>query len=157
MQSSIKNSLELQMLTDTLEVMEFYKNWNNTRGDSGFDLFCVNDQVIPAKGLGIPIQFGIRCSLLKQGKPSGYLLLPRSSISNGPLRMSNSMGLVDSAYTGYITAKVDNLSDTDYTINKGERYFQLLFPNLQPLDKVTFVESLSQTQRGNGGFGSTGK
>lgn len=157
MNSSVKSTLELNILPDSISVAEYYTNWKNPRGDSGFDLFCVSDQVIPAKALGVSIKFGIRCSLTKQGKSSGYLLLPRSSISNTPLRLSNSVGLIDAGYLGYIMAKVDNLSDSDYSISKGERYFQLVFPNLQPLDSVKIVDSLSETERGNGGFGSTGR
>lgn len=92
---------------------------------------------------------------LNYNKPTGYWLVPRSSISNTPLRMSNSIGLIDAKYRGYIMAKVDNLSEHSYHIAKGTRLFQLVGPTLEP---ITFelVNQLSDTSRGEGGFGSTG-
>jgi dUTP pyrophosphatase len=53
-------------------------------------------------------------------------------------------------------AFVDNISDSDYTIEKGTRLFQIIKGDLQPLT-ITIVDKLSDTERGEGGFGSTGK
>ena len=68
--------------------------------------------------------------------------------------MANSVGIIDAGYRGDIMVALDNLSNEDYSINKGDRLFQICSPTLDP---ITFelVNSLSQTDRGEGGFGST--
>ena len=73
-----------------------------------------------------------------------------------PLRLSNSMGLIDAGYRGNIIALVDNLSETDYKVMPGSRLVQLVSPVADP---ITFqvVNSLSETSRGTGGLGSTGQ
>ena len=70
--------------------------------------------------------------------------------------MSNSIGLIDGGYRGEIIAMVDNIKNQDYTISAGDRLFQLVAMNGAP---ITFelVDELSDTSRGSGGFGSTGK
>ena len=84
-----------------------------------------------------------------------YYLYPRSSISKTPLRMSNSVGIIDAGYRGEIIAKVDNLSNDDYKIEKGTRLFQICDASLEPIE-LRIVDKLSETTRGVGGFGSTG-
>jgi dUTP pyrophosphatase len=51
---------------------------------------------------------------------------------------------------------VDNISNEDYIIKRGERLFQIVHPSLEPIN-VQLVEELSESERGSGGFGSTGK
>ena len=72
-----------------------------------------------------------------------------------PLRLSNSVGIIDSGYRGNIIGIVDNLSDEDFIVEPGTRLFQICSP---VLDSITFqiVNSLSDTSRGGGGLGSTG-
>jgi dUTP pyrophosphatase len=70
--------------------------------------------------------------------------------------MSNSRGIIDHSYRGNIMAKVDNRSNEPFEIKAGERLFQLLMPTLEPFN-VRFVNELDETERGSGGFGSTGK
>jgi dUTP pyrophosphatase len=69
--------------------------------------------------------------------------------------MANSIGLIDAGYTGHIIAVVDNNSDEDYTIKRGDRLFQLVSPTLKDI-KVKMVECLDTTARGVRGFGSSG-
>jgi dUTP pyrophosphatase len=69
--------------------------------------------------------------------------------------MSNSIGIIDAGYRGEIMAVVDNISDNDYLVEKDTRLFQLLNTDLVPFNEVSVVESLSETSRGDGGFGST--
>ena len=85
-----------------------------------------------------------------------YWLLPRSSISKTSLRMSNSIGLIDQDYLGPIMAYVDNISDQDVFIEKGNRLFQIVSPTLTPL-VIKLTESFKETERGEKGFGSSGK
>lgn len=123
----------------------------NHADDAGLDLIVREDIVVPARGLGT-IDFGIRCR--KQGA-GGYYLYPRSSISKTPLRMANSVGIIDAGYRGNIMAKVDNISDTNYTIKKGDRLFQICMPDLRTF-RVEIGAVGVDTARGTGGFGSTG-
>ena len=83
-----------------------------------------------------------------------YWMLPRSSISRTPLRLANSVGLIDAGYRGPIMAAVDGV----YTVGEHERLFQLASPDLLPWDEVRIVSAIpgGPTLRGTGGFGSTG-
>ena len=83
-------------------------------------------------------------------------IFPRSSISNKNLMLANSIGLIDAGYRGEIMAAVDNRGDKDYMIVPGQRLFQIVHPTLCPFN-VGVVDKLSKTDRGDGGFGSTGK
>ncbi|MEA3288248.1 MAG: dUTP diphosphatase [Candidatus Marinimicrobia bacterium] len=120
-------------------------------GDAGLDLFIMETLTIPA-GETVALKLQISCET-DTGQP--YYLIPRSSISKTPLRMSNSIGLIDGGYRGEIIAMVDNIKTEDHTISTGDRLFQLVAMDGAP---ITFelVETLSDTTRGTGGFGSTG-
>ena len=84
-----------------------------------------------------------------------YFLIPRSSISKTPFRMSNSIGLIDAGYRGELMAYVDSL---DLSAPKvGDRLFQLVTANLVPIQELKIIDELSNTTRSEGGFGSTGK
>ena len=122
------------------------------QGDAGLDLFIIEDQIINS-GSTEKIHLGISCESSEQ-KP--YLLMARSSISKTPLRLSNSVGLIDAGYRGEIMAAVDNIKEYPYTVEKGQRLFQLVSMSGESVN-FTLVEALSDTSRGDGGFGSTGK
>ena len=126
-------------------------------GDAGVDLFCTDDIVIPGRSIGITIDFKIVCCRsLADGNYGAYYLYPRSSISKTPLRLSNSVGIIDAGYRGHIMAKVDNLSDEPYIVKANDRLFQICMPDLRsPVVVVGSVEK--NTERGSGGFGSTGR
>jgi dUTP pyrophosphatase len=89
-------------------------------------------------------------------EPTSFMLVPRSSIFRTPLRQANNIGIIDSGYRGRIMVPVDNRSGEDYIIKNGERLFQLVHPSLKPIS-IEIVEELDETERGSGGFGSTGK
>tara|TARA_B100000900_G_scaffold165624_1_gene140602 strand:+ start:1060 stop:1497 length:438 start_codon:yes stop_codon:yes gene_type:complete len=120
-------------------------------GDAGLDLFVVEKQTIEG-GETVLINLGISCETSEK-KP--YLLMPRSSISKTPLRLCNSVGLIDAGYRGEIMAAVDNIRQDDYTIHLGQRLFQIVAMDGSPLS-FELVDELSPTSRGAGGFGSTG-
>ena len=148
-----------------------YENLYNptiNKGDSGVDVYVPIRTVVPACSQ-VRISLGIHCSVLKKTtisfpngassitlEPSSFLLLPRSSISKTPLRLSNSIGLIDSGYRGVIQAPVDNISEEDYIIEAGTRLFQLVNPDLNTFTEINIEDSLDETERGTGGFGSTG-
>ena len=132
---------------------ELYENHSHFHsGDAGLDLFVVEDQVIPGKSTQ-PIPLQIACENLDN---KAYYLFPRSSISKTPLRLANSIGLIDGGYRGELIGMVDNIYDKDFIIKRGERYFQLVAVDSSPID-FKLVEELSESSRGEGGFGSTGR
>ena len=123
-------------------------------GDAGIDLFITEHMTFKPNTLGNKIKLGVSCSLTND---ESYLLMARSSIVKTPLRLSNALGLIDANYRGEIMAVVDNISAFEHDIAKGDRLFQLVPFGGKGIDKLTLVDTLSETDRGSGGFGSTGK
>lgn len=91
--------------------------------------------------------------------PEGYvgLLFPRSSISKTPLRMANSVGVIDSGFTGEIKVPLYNTSEVE--IRDIEQYNKIAQLVIVPCMNFELeqVDELEDTERGEGGFGSTGK
>ena len=121
-------------------------------GDAGLDLYILEDIHFDS-GETKPIKLGISC---EPADGVAYYLFPRSSISKTPLRMSNSIGLIDAGYRGEIMAMCDNIKSEGYTVKKGQRLFQLVASDSSSIH-YELVEELQMTTRGTGGFGSTGK
>ena len=90
--------------------------------------------------------------------PEGYegQVRPRSglAIKNG-ITVLNTPGTIDADYRGEVKIILINLSDTDFTINSGDRIAQIIFAKCEQMEVVS-VETLSETERGAGGFGHTG-
>ena len=86
-----------------------------------------------------------------------FYVYPRSSIGKTPLRLANSVGIIDAQYRGNLIVQVDNISNVPYTIQKGQRLFQICSQDLTPFCDIKIVESLLDTERGSKGIGSTGK
>lgn len=147
----------LSVLLKSDSILELYSSHPGLQhaGDAGIDLMVPQDVTIPANARGFPIDHSIACAMTKSGSLISYYLYPRSSISKTPLRMCNCVGIIDSGYRGNIIGMVDNVSDTDYVVKKGTRLFQICMPTLEPL-KLDLVISLPSSERGSGGFGSTG-
>lgn len=124
--------------------------------DVGFDLYLPYDVIIePYETKFINLQISIE--YIKNGINYGFCLCPRSSISKTKIRLANSIGIIDPSYRGNIIAAVDNISNTIQELKQGERYFQLIFMQMDKLNNVNIVNDLSITERGSNGFGSTGK
>lgn len=162
------------------EIEELYRSHSFYHpGDSGLDLFCAHNQVIlPGLShtikLGIAVSMGTSLPLIVRSikanpnhegyrieaeerstfTPNSCLLMPRSSIIKTPLRLSNSIGLIDAGYRGELMAVVDNRSSEPFSIKKGDRLFQLVRGDLKPFS-FEVVEELEESSRGKGGFGST--
>jgi len=131
---------------------EFYRNHGHFHdGDAGLDLYVLED-VHFQPGETKAIKLGISC---EPEDGIAYYLFPRSSISKTPLRMANSIGLIDGGYRGEIMAMCDNIKMKGYTAEKGQRLFQLVATDSSPIH-YELVEELEMTTRGTGGFGSTG-
>ena len=146
----------------------FYTKAVNERDkyyDAGFDLFCPKETTLSSGSrVGEKVDHMVKCSMKMYTTNSGtynvgYYLYPRSSTgTKTPLRMSNSVGIIDSGYRGNITAVFDNISDTPFMIEKYQRLVQICPPNLSFPFCVSLVSSVGEpTLRGSGGFGSSGK
>ena len=145
--------MNLRIKSLSNNVKEMYLNHGHFHdGDAGIDLFIVEKQTIKSGETSL-IHLGIACENIEQ-KP--YLLMPRSSISKTPLRLCNSIGLIDAGYRGEIMAAVDNIKDVSYTVDVGDRLFQLVAMDGSSIS-LSLVGELSSSDRGEGGFGSTGK
>jgi dUTPase len=155
--------------------------------DAGFDLFAPGkesndlntwEDVLTFYGTGYDndispvnkLDMKICCSArmyLDTGKNfnTGYYMYPRSSLSKTQLRLSNSTGIIDSGYRGHLTGMFDVVNTLPYTNNifygkKFDRYLQICAPGLVPIvvEIVNNKEELGEeTERGSGGFGSTGR
>jgi len=122
--------------------------------DAAADLYAADTVVLPAHSISNMVRTGVHIQL-----PEGWIamIFPRSSIgSKTGLRLSNSAGIIDQEYLGPLGVLYDNISDSDYTINKGDRIAQLMvMPSYH--FKAKIVDKLTPTTRGEGGFGSSGK
>jgi len=147
----------LNIFTTNQFLSQQYQSKKNLEGDAGIDIFFPEDMTFPPNKT-TKIDFEISCEMKNQvfDKYVSYMLFPRSSIVKTPLRLANSIGLIDSSYRGNIMAFVDNTSNEEYHVKKGDRLFQLVGPTLDNI-VINLAESLSSTSRGSGGFGSTGK
>tara|TARA_B100000579_G_scaffold414844_1_gene408879 strand:+ start:1777 stop:2214 length:438 start_codon:yes stop_codon:yes gene_type:complete len=135
------------------EAKKMYSNHGHFHeGDAGLDLYILED-IEFNPGETKLIKLGISCEP-EDGR--AYYLFPRSSISKTPLRMSNSIGLIDGGYRGEIMASCDNIKDFQFIAKKGERLFQLVATDSSSIS-YSLRDDLSSTSRGEGGFGSTGK
>ena len=122
--------------------------------DTGADLYAAETVVLPAHSISNKIKTGVRIALPENW--TAYIV-PRSSIgAKTPLRLSNSVGVIDSDYRGELGILYDNISDSDYTINAGDRVAQLIVMPAYHF-KPQVVDILPATERNEGGFGSSGK
>ncbi|MFQ6615555.1 MAG: dUTP diphosphatase [Fidelibacterota bacterium] len=145
--------MRLKIKPFTPEVAAMYRDHGHFHpGDAGLDLFAVEETTF-SPGETKPIRFRIACEP-EDDRP--YLLIPRSSIANTPLRMSNSVGLVDGGYRGELMAYCDNIKEHPFTVKPGQRLFQLVTLDGSFIE-FEIVDELTPTPRGQGGFGSTGQ
>ncbi len=164
-QNYIDNSHKHNLIIDS-----YYNSLNSDNSDndstcfdSGFDLFCPTDNITYGTQ-SLILDHKVKCCMKCNNRYVGYYLYSRSSTaSKTPLRLANSVGVIDSGYRGNIIAMFDNIKDYDfmeYDVVCGHRYVQICPPNLEYPMKVYIVDNETdlgkQTIRGNGGFGSTG-
>lgn len=126
-----------------------------TEGAAGYDLCaCLEAPVTLQPGEGYPFPTGLAAEI-----PQGYagMVFCRSGLGvKHGISLPNCVGVIDSDYRGELVVPLRNFGDGAYTIQPGERIAQLvIMPVLLP--EIVEVEELSQTQRGQGGFGSTGR
>jgi len=145
--------MKLKIKPFNKDIHKMYKNHNHFHpGDSGLDIYIIENQIINP-GETIRLKLGISCENLDA---KSYFLMPRSSISKTPLRLANSVGLIDAGYRGEIMAAVDNIKDFAYEVEIGQRLFQIVAMDGSAIH-FELGDHLSETTRGIDGFGSTGK
>jgi dUTP pyrophosphatase len=163
----------LELLCLATNLTNYYKYKENFDTDSGIDLY-INDSVTFKPGETIIVDLQVKSRMVDSGgNTMPYYLYPRSSISKTPLRMANSVGIIDKDYRGNIKValtysptwellntinnsdKPVNMTQFNYILEAGTRVVQICAPSLCPL-KVKMVSELDLTKRGEGGFGSTG-
>lgn len=142
--------VKIQYLSDKVQKPEYA-----TSGSAGMDLSAAMEGAVtvPAGGRTL-IPTGIAIQI-----PEGFggFVFPRSGLSfKKGISMCNCVGVIDSDYTGEIKVAVHNISQEDYNINPGDRIAQLVFLPV-PQAELVECESLEETERGSGGFGSTGR
>jgi len=149
----------LQALTNYQPNMEKYCF------NAGFDLFCPKN----TESIGqqkVVLDYKIKSCMRVVGENNqfvSYYLYSRSSLPlKTPLRLANNVGIIDSGYRGNVKGVFDNIMGYDfmeYTIEFGTRQLQICPPNLEYPMKITIVDNLAhlgKTDKGEGGFGSTG-
>lgn len=127
------------------------KPYQATEFAAGSDLYA-NETVVIQPGEVKMIGTGTKVAI-----PQGYfgLIAPRSSMGKSGLLLSNSLGILDSDYIGEMKFIYYNYTDKPITVEKGQRIGQLIIiPYITP---IWVEDELPQTERGEGGFGSTGK
>ena len=166
-----------EMYTDAVSLHN--KNIDeNPYFDAGFNMICPVEIEIEGFGLG-KIDLGVNGAMtfvVENSRmlgdcdytcgeedfasvPVGYFLYPRSSTgTKTPLRLANSVGVIDAGYRGNYIAAFDNIRPTAFKVEKGQKLVQFCAPNITYPLRVEIVEDLGEsTVRGVGGFGSTGK
>lgn len=151
-----KPQVELQVLNTAIGT-EFPLPTYATPGSAGIDLRAMFDdaELVIEPGQTILIPTGIAVGM--QSTDMAATILPRSGLGHKwGLVLGNLVGLIDSDYRGQLQVSAWNRSAEPYTITRGERIAQLMFvPVIQP--DFVLVDVLTETQRGEGGFGSSGK
>lgn len=127
-----------------------------TSGSAGYDISaCVDEPVTIAPGEIARIPTGLSAQI--DDSNAVILIYARSSLaSKHGITLANCVGVVDSDYRGEILVAMINLGACDYTINNGDRIAQMVIAPIFTPD-IVVTDNLTETKRGAGGFGSTGK
>jgi len=157
--------LEIQPLQKDLEYYPLAL-FNRSDQNAGFDLH--SSENVSVTNISTFIPFGISARLLKvEQMPHGdsndllktdshFFLVPRSSIYKTGIMMANSVGIIDKSYRGELKAPVWSMTG-ESIVQQGDRLFQILAPDMGWIRNVRLVDSLPSTDRGEKGFGSSGK
>jgi dUTP pyrophosphatase len=161
-------NLKLFVDSDDQELKNLYKDAVTVHNDkmlspfpdAGFDLFTPVTTLCDGDGVN-KINFLVKCSATRDTVTTGYYMYPRSSLSKTPLRLANSVGIIDSGYRGNLIGAFDCICTGEpYLLTQYSKLLQICSPTLEPI-YVTIVDTVEElglnTERGEGGFGSTGK
>ena len=177
LKSSIENFYR-DAITKNSDMIKRYKSGEKVLFDAGVDLFVPYSCRVNNDEYAYKVDHCIKCSMEKVEEakkvcnPVGYYLYPRSSMgTKTPLSLANSVGIIDSGYRGNIIAAMHctrspsitesgNYRDNEYEILQFQRLVQICPPDLSYPVEVVLVENEDKlgahSDRGEGGFGSTG-
>ena len=167
----------------TLELFPTEGNWDKyvewlggtdvqrNNDNAGVDLYCVKDQYVDNVVVATLLDLGVKARMTKRwlsckyGNPverqefCHYWLAPRSSIWKNQVRQANSLGVIDRSYRGVLMGAVLPNGAPGVKINPGTRLIQVLAPDMGWISRVVLkpLSELDETNRGEGGFGSTGQ
>ena len=164
--TSLSHWYELEVLTLSENIQKVYPiaTYNRSEENAGFDVYAAADVEVKQTVEFVP--FGIAVRLLKvEPMPNGgsneflktdshFFLMPRSSIYKSGLMMANSVGVIDKSYRGELKAPVWSMTGNS-VVKMGERWFQIVAPDMGWIRNVRLVDQLPETYRGSGGFGSS--
>jgi dUTP pyrophosphatase len=154
----------LYLYTEDAELRALYKHKQAQpfKGDAGVDLFVPTTIELDSTHPTYFVDHRIICRMTRSdsNESVSYYLYPRSSISKTPLRLANSVGIIDSGYRGPIIAALDfHSASHPYVVDSHSRLVQICSPTLSPIQLVV-CDHLSEmdihTDRGSNGFGSSG-
>ena len=126
--------------------------------DGGFDIYSREDKVVPARGSAI-FDTGVHIDLPKLQICDQVLLTAGMLKSKSGLNVKHNItseGVIDIGYEGSIVVKLYNHGDTDYEVKKGDKISQLCIVPIVPVE-LELVDELVGGERGNNGFGSSGR
>lgn len=139
--------IKIRKLNPEARIPEYAHN-----GDAGMDVYSCEDCVVNARERKL-ISTGLSFEI-----PKGYELQIRSKSGlalNYGLFLLNSPGTLDSGYRGELKVILFNTGKENYNVKKGEKVAQIILSKYEEAE-IEEVSELSETARGNGGFGSTG-
>ncbi len=152
----MQKTIQLKILDERIGTQEFPLPEYATAGSAGLDLrACLDEPLEIAPGEVKLIPTGLAIHINDPGYAA--TILPRSGLGHKHgVVLGNLVGLIDSDYQGPLMLSCWNRSDRSYTIQPAERIAQLV---VMPVSRITFdiVNEFSNSERGEGGFGSTGK
>jgi len=140
--------------TQPLQIKRISENailpYRATEGSVGYDLFSAEDTVIPARGKGM-VSTGLIMAI-----PSQHYgrIAPRSSLA-WKNYIDTGAGVVDSDYRGEVKVILFNHAQDDFNVKLGDKIAQLIIEKVA-LPQIVEVQEINETERGAGGFGSTG-
>lgn len=139
--------VKIKKLDENAEIPKY-----KTEGSVGMDLYSVEDVSLPPGGIKL-IKTGISIEI-----PPGFeaQVRPRSGLAVKGVTVVNAPGTIDSDYRGEIKVILTNLNDNVFKITKKDRIAQLVFAKYERCE-FELSKELSDTKRGSGGFGSTGR
>lgn len=122
-------------------------------GDAGYDLYAVDDYSV-APGQRALVDSGLHLEI-----PAGFVGLVKDRSSVAAAGIHTLAGVIDSSFRGELKIVIVNLGDSPYQISAGQKIAQLLVAPVftEAVEFVTSLEDLAASQRGSGGFGSTGE
>ena len=125
----------------------------NNASDTGYDVFCVEDKLIPARGSAV-VDVGLKFAYI----PKLYWIKVEGRSGLGFKHgILPHPGIIDNGYRSDAGIKLYNLTDTAYQIKKGDRIAQFVLYPLLHAASVRFADKAAESDRGENGFGSSGK